>query len=555
MTGIHSLKKVNISAFGIAIVLYCLVASGAFGIEEIIPLVGPGMTIILLAIFPLIWGLPISNLVAECNAIMPAEGGVQTWARAALGEFWGYQVGWWAIVSTYISSGEYVALAAGYADQLFGLDATGSFLIKIAMIALFTIINLLGFKEVEKSDAVLSLIIVVVFALVTVIGFGSWQTNPMEPVLAPEIVPSDIAEGMLLCVWMYCGFECIAAMGGEIKNPGAVSKGLKIALPLIALSYILPTFAGIAALPEGSWVDWGVDGGMTEETLGYASVLEQSFPGFGALLFLPVAIFSECAIYNTYLASGSRNLFVLAEDNLFPKGVAKLTSRSRVPYVAILTITLSSIILSQLEFTVLVELESVFILATYVVLSITVMRFRKMYPVEQRSKAVKEGTIGGGKFGLMWCVLLPIIISFVAFMLNDLEYLLYSIIALGSGIVAYVICKHVYGGRDAKSFAERVAEEIGDEPSAPVTEAVIAQDGIAAGTEATAGEILVGTMLTDVVGSTSVGEAKPAEEAPKEAAKHRLTRHPLNPDDGGQIALFVGILVLLAFLGLAASLI
>ena len=95
MAILHGLKKVNIGAFGIAIMLYCLVASGAFGIEEIIPLVGPGMTLILLAVFPFIWGHPISSLVAECNALMPAEGGVQTWARAALGEFWGYQVGWW----------------------------------------------------------------------------------------------------------------------------------------------------------------------------------------------------------------------------------------------------------------------------------------------------------------------------------------------------------------------------------------------------------------------------------------------------------------------------
>ena len=531
MDGKTGLKKVSISSFGIAIMLYCLVASGAFGIEEIVPIAGPGMTIALLAIFPFIWGLPISSLVAECNSLMPAEGGVQIWSRAAFGEFWGFQVGWWAIISTYISSGEYVALAGAYAEQLFGLDPTGSFVVKVAMIALFTAINIIGFREVEESDAILSIIIIAVFGLVTVVGLASWQTNPFEPFVAPGLEGGDLAEAILLCVWMYCGFECIAAMGGEIADPRSVSRGLKIALPLIALSYILPTLAGLAALPAGSWEDWGVDGGMMGETLGYASVLSQVFGGIGPMLFLPVAIFSNCAIYNTYMASGSRNLFALAEDGLFPKGVAKLSRHGRVPYIGILTITISSLIFCQLEFTVLVELEVVFILATYVVLALTVLKLRKMYPVEGRTR---EGgySIRGGKVGLAWCAALPIVISLVALFMSDLEYLLYGIAAMGTGVVAYAICKRVYGGHRAGApLASQASVEdsmfgapaAGEHDGAPAGEGAGEGDGGAIGREASDG---------------AVSSGRP---------------YPLNPEDAGHITLFVGILVALAVIGLALN--
>ena len=52
---------------------------------------------------------------------------------------------------------------------------------------------------------------------------------------------------------MYCGYECISNMAGEVKNPQVIPKGLMIAMPLVALTYVLPTLGGLASLPEGSW--------------------------------------------------------------------------------------------------------------------------------------------------------------------------------------------------------------------------------------------------------------------------------------------------------------
>ena len=49
--GVAGLKKHDIKVSGIVFMLYCLVGAGAFGIEEIIPASGPGMTLILLMVF------------------------------------------------------------------------------------------------------------------------------------------------------------------------------------------------------------------------------------------------------------------------------------------------------------------------------------------------------------------------------------------------------------------------------------------------------------------------------------------------------------------------
>ncbi|MFQ7011146.1 MAG: hypothetical protein ACLRTA_00975 [Clostridia bacterium] len=79
--GVAGLKKHDIKVSGIVFMLYCLVAAGAFGIEEMIPEAGPGMTIILLVLFPIVWAYPISNLVAESSSVLPSEGGVYVWVK------------------------------------------------------------------------------------------------------------------------------------------------------------------------------------------------------------------------------------------------------------------------------------------------------------------------------------------------------------------------------------------------------------------------------------------------------------------------------------------
>lgn len=62
--GVSGLKKRKIRPFGIAFMLYCLVAAGAFGIEEMIPASGPGLTIVILTVFPIVWALPICLMVS-----------------------------------------------------------------------------------------------------------------------------------------------------------------------------------------------------------------------------------------------------------------------------------------------------------------------------------------------------------------------------------------------------------------------------------------------------------------------------------------------------------
>ena len=444
--GVAGLKKHDMKVSSIVFMLYCLVAAGAFGIEEMIPESGPGMTLILLAVFPIIWALPISNMVAECGSVMPSEGGVYVWVKEAFGEFWGFQAGWWATVSTYITNGVYVALVAGYVSQMIPMSEMAVLALKVGMIAIFTIINLMGLREVGTVSTILSIAIVAAFMLVAVVGLLNWQANPVEPMMPADYNFFDsLSGGICICVWMYCGYECISNMAGEVKNPQVIPKGLLIAMPLIAATYILPTLGGLASLPQGSWELWSTEGGFDASSVGFATVLTENLGQAWGYVFLVIAVVSQCAIFNTYLASGSRGFFVMADDNLCPKFLVKISKKRGVPYIGILSLSIVTLILCQYDFTTLVSTEVVFILALYIILPLAVLKLRKMIPVEERLKR-NLYIIGGGKLGLIYCCGLPIFISIVALLVNGTDYFVTGLIATASGVIVYVIVKKLYGG-------------------------------------------------------------------------------------------------------------
>lgn len=448
--GIAGLKKYDVKTMGVVFMIFSLVAAGGFGAEEMISSTGPGLSLILLIILPFIWAMPISNTCSELGAILPEEGGVYVWTQKAFGEFWGFQVGWWNTVGFYASNSIYVVLAAGYAKQFIPMTETAELAFKIGVVAIFLIINLMGISEVSKVNSFLTVVILLVFALVAVVGIINWNTNPMDPIVPNDVsVFEGVTGGLSIAVWMYCGYECIGTVAGVLKNPQVIPKALLIALPIVALTYILPLLGGLASLGDGNWANWAADGGIDGSSFGYSDVLTTHLGAIWGYIFLIIAMLSQLAMYNMYIASGSRGFFVMADDNLFPKFMCKVSKKKGVPHVSIIVLSVAILFLMNFDFETLVMCDVVFMMAMYITIVLALVKLRKVYPIEERRK---QGlfVIPGGKIGLAFSVACPILIAIATLVLNGTDYLLIGIIAIGSGVIAYVIIKALQGGLAVK---------------------------------------------------------------------------------------------------------
>ena len=98
---------------------YGYTAGGPFGYEEIFHSSGPGMALVFLTFVPLFWSIPISFAAAELNSLLPVQGGFYRWSRAAFGDFWGFQCGWWNWTGTFLLNSLYGVLLMDYLSSYF----------------------------------------------------------------------------------------------------------------------------------------------------------------------------------------------------------------------------------------------------------------------------------------------------------------------------------------------------------------------------------------------------------------------------------------------------
>ena len=428
------LRQHHMKTSTIVFMIFCLCAAGAYGIEEMIPQAGPGLTLVMLMVLPFFWSTPMGLVAAELGSAIPQEGGYYKWVQRACGEFWGFQAGWWRTISIYFDNTIYVVLAGSYLASVADLSNVQEYAVKAAIVIFFTYINLRGIRDVGMVSTAISILVMVAFAMVAVVGFANWNANPFVPFIPPdagllESIGSAIAIGM----WMYSGYESMSTVAGEISNPQVIPRATLISVPLIMATYILPTMGGLASI--GHWDQWAAEGGLS-----YSDVVTQVAPAFG-MFFVIVAVSAQLSIFNTYIASGSRGFFALAEDNLAPRSLVKCSEKHGVPYVAVLSLGIFSLIACMFPFGVIVVVDMMLLMSAYALIFISGCILRVKQAGLARPFRVPFGTRGF----IAMCTP-PLLIAFGALFINGTDYFVGGMIAIVTGPVAYCIFKKSYGG-------------------------------------------------------------------------------------------------------------
>jgi amino acid transporter len=428
------LKKHRMTTSTVVFMIFCLCAAGAYGIEDMIPNAGPGLTLVMLMVLPFIWSTPMGLVAAELGSAIPEEGGFYKWVQRACGEFWGFQAGWWRTISIYFDNTIYVVLAGSYLASVIDLTPIEEYIFKASVVVIFTYVNIRGIRDVAAVSKGISIVVMIAFALVAAFGFANWQNNPFEPFIPPDqTLLQSIGAGIALGIWVYSGYESMSTMAGELEDPQVIPKATLITVPLIMAVYILPTMGGLASL--GSWSEWSAEGGLS-----YGDVIANYIPALG-VLFVFVAIIAQFSLLNTYIASGSRGFFALAEDNLAPRALVKCSKERGVPYIAVLSLGAFSLIVCMFPFGVIVVVDAILFMSAYVLIFVAACILRIKDPDLKRPFKVPLGTKGF----IAMCVP-PISIAFIALFLNGTDYFLGGMLALVSGPVAYFIFKRKFGG-------------------------------------------------------------------------------------------------------------
>jgi amino acid transporter len=455
----RKLQLVDMKVWMAVFVVFSFVCSGGFGIEDMVGGAGPGFALILLIALPFLWGLPQALVCSELGSAIPEDGGLYRWSRRALGEFMGFQTGWWWVLSIFVDSAVYIALTVDYAQSWFHLTNWERWILAVVLIAIFAYVNIRGLQLAAWVLVLLQVIVLVPFVALAVLGLAHWHHNPFHPFLLPGIsLVGGVGVALSVGIWMYSGFESLSTMAGEIKRPKfVIPRALMITLPVVLCFYVLSTMGGMAAV--GHYADWGtsakydfmgvglVVGGQTLRHLFFAAMLAGNF-----------------ALFLAFLAAGARPSYVLSKDKLLPKFLGK-ESRYGTPWVAIVLMACVDAVLVRWGFATLIVIDVFLLMMAHITIYISAVVLRVRQPDLPRPFRVPLGTVG---LAIMCAVPVTVAVLAISPFGNGWNYFIGGMIAAITGPPAYFIFKAIYKGRPLPAIGYEYADEAegGDEVEA-----------------------------------------------------------------------------------------
>lgn len=407
----------------VAVIFFC-VCGGPFGLEDAVRQSGPGVTLLLLILIPLFWSLPVALVTAELSSALPAEGGVYAWVERAFGPFWGFQEGWFSWAASLADMTLFVSLFIAYLSYWFpSLTAAvpAGRMLALAFIWSLTALNLSGTRRVGESALASAALVLAPFAVAMALGLAHWRHAPWAPFTAPASGGSAAAmgAGFMVVFWNYTGWELAATCGDEVdRAASAYPRALAIATPLITLTYLLPTAAGLTGAL--AWNRW---------TTGALPVVADHLggPWLGNWV-AAAAVVSSAGLFGASLLAFSRVPFAMAARGQLPAALARVSERTGVPWVAVVA---SSAIYSVIAGQSFLGLAAASVLLHSVTLSVECLAAQRLRKAEPRLP--RPAAVPGGRAGLGLAVWTPICISLAA-----LSYKAYGE-ALAHGAAAIVV--------------------------------------------------------------------------------------------------------------------
>jgi len=306
------------------------VSGGPYGIEDVVPSFGPGLALLLLVLTPLVWSCPVAMVMAELASAMPDEGGYVTWTRRAFGPFWGFQVGWWSWIDSFVDVAVYPALAVEYARYWWpGMTRLSHVLFVLAFVLVLTALNVVGVRPVGRAAVALAGLALTPVVMLVTVGLTTISTVPWRPFAAAgESMGVGIALGLAVTMWNYSGWDTPSTTLGETRAPERTFRNaVFVALPIITAAYLLPVTVVLAS-GATTWTTWGT---ASFATLGHAL----GGPWLGHAIALG-AVLATAGQFLSQLLTNSRLPFVLARHGQMPTALAALHPRFETPWLAVL---------------------------------------------------------------------------------------------------------------------------------------------------------------------------------------------------------------------------
>ncbi|QIG42559.1 APC family permease [Nocardioides anomalus] len=258
--------------------------------------------------------------------------------------------------------------------------------IALAFMVLLALVNLRGVGESVKFNVVLTLVEITALTIVIVVGFVAMGSGDAD-FSRVTVFESPEDKGLFLAVtaatsiafFAMVGFEDSVNMVEETQEPERIfPRTLLTGLGIAVIIYVLVAISVVVILTPDQIAD-APDGGAL------LAVVQEGAPDFPidrVFPFLAVFAVANTALINMLMAS--RLLYGMAQQDVLPRALGKVSPNRRSPYAGIAFSTLLAIALivyvaqtSESNVTTLSGVTSLLLLAVFTVVNIACLILRR----------------------------------------------------------------------------------------------------------------------------------------------------------------------------------
>lgn len=319
---------------------------------------------------------------SELNGVLPSAAGIRVWTRQGIGDRFSltFTLLYLTTVLAVIAADSFIL---GQAIEAGIPVVTGFVWIVLFLVAAYAA-NLRGIRAAGLLQDLTTYVLLASLVAVSVVLLARVH----HPFVTPFIPRGNPLQAVAVGVFVFVGFEWVTPLAEEITDTRLVSRGMFIAIGLIAVAFGLFLLAMTHLLPP--------------RVLG-SSLIPQLLVGRAALgdvgfwWMLLVTVVTAGTTFNGSFVSASRLLYAMAREKTLPPWFGRLNARF-VPANALTALFVISVILAAAvflsrQYQVLIYAGSSLEAAMYVVAAIAVMGLRRRMPTAPRTFHLPWGNV------------------------------------------------------------------------------------------------------------------------------------------------------------------
>ncbi|MEO8337603.1 MAG: APC family permease, partial [bacterium] len=205
------------------------------------------------------------------------------------------------------------------------LDSTmGRALFLALMFSAVTVINVLGVRQGTRLNTVLTVAKLAPLLLLLVVGFFAIDAQNLRWTHTPAV--GDLSRASVILIFAFAGVESALVPSGEVRDTArTVPRAVFLAMALITLLYI-----GLQVVAQGV-----LGPALVGDATPLVTAAGKVFGPSGVVLLSAGFMISAFGYLSGMMLAVPRALFAFGRDGILPRLLARVHSRYRTPWVAI----------------------------------------------------------------------------------------------------------------------------------------------------------------------------------------------------------------------------